>query len=434
MSFLSFLKNVFSQTSPQVLPLNTSFLAKAPIAKRYEQIPSSPLSKTNFSWNEDEIYFSSYSISDSSYKIKLYRFLRDNIPALNSAVWTWTRLCSSPSYFQLKGSEDAELLKMGERVIFDLDQRIYQHDFVKFGGTDALLSQFFLSLFTDGAVCGEIVLAPSRDRIDKFYFIDPTSICFKFKQSRWELYQQVGDDLIRLNPASTFYVGLDIDAGDIRGKSIFASIPFIARIEQKMVEDMGKSMHNAGYHRLHVRIKPPERLPGETDENYINRANKYFEDTVDMMKKISVEENPITWNDVEILYIGPQAKISASNYWYLNHKALMEDICCGVHLDPFMLGYSYGTTQNWAQFKYEMVLRNAVSIQRYAKRFIEWIRNIELALWGLPLTCEHHFDNRKAFGMLEQRKAEQIHLDNIIKKKEKGLITEEEAKAEVEGI
>jgi hypothetical protein len=110
----------------------------------------------------------------------------------------------------------------------------------------------------------------------------------------------------------------------------------------------------------------------------------------------------------------------------------VEDICAGVHLDPFMLGYSYGPTKSWAQFKYELILRNVISIQRLAKRFMEWIRNIELALWGIPLECEHHFDNRKFFGMLEQREAEKIHLENIIRKKEAGFISDEQAKREID--
>jgi hypothetical protein len=32
-------------------------------------------------------------------RITLYRFLRDQIPVVNGAVWTWTRLCSSPMEF-----------------------------------------------------------------------------------------------------------------------------------------------------------------------------------------------------------------------------------------------------------------------------------------------------------------------------------------------
>jgi hypothetical protein len=398
-----------------------------------KDFPTSPVSKRTSYLDQGELLLPQSSLHDNSFRIRLYRFLKDNIPVLNSAVWTWTRICASPSYPELKGSDDPKLKDFAFEVLKNLDRRIYQHSFQKFGGADALLMQFFGSLFTDGAVCGELALTPSRDRLDKFYFIDPVTIRFKLKDdTTWELYQEVDGVQVKLNPASTFYLGLDPDADDPRGKSILGSVPFVARVEQRLLEDMQKTMHNAGYHRLHVKIKPPERFSGESDETYISRANKYFEDTVEMMKELSPEDNPITWNDVGIEYIGPSGHIASSNYWYINHKALVEDICAGVHLDPFMLGYSYGPTRSWAQFKYELILRNVVSIQRLAKRFMEWIRNIELALWGIPLECVHHFDNRKFFGMLEQREAEKIHLENIIRKKEAGFISEDQAKREIE--
>ena len=408
-----------------------------------KDFPISPVSKRTSYLDQGELLLPQSSLYDSSFRIRLYRFLKDNIPVLNSAVWTWTHICSSPSYFELKGSDenparggdDPKLEDIAFKILKNLDRRVYQHSFQKFGGTDALLTQFFNSLFTDGAVCGELVLTPSRDRLDKFYFIDPATIRFKLiDETSWELYQEVDGVFVKLNPASTFYLGLDPDPDDPRGKSILSSVPFVARVEQRLLEDMQKTMHNAGYHRLHVKIKPPERFSGESDEGYISRANKYFEDTVEMMKELSPEDNPITWNDVGIEYIGPSGHVAASNYWYINHKALVEDICTGVHLDPFMLGYSYGPTRSWAQFKYELILRNVVSIQRLAKRFMEWLRNIELALWGIPLESVHHFDNRKFFGMLEQREAEKIHLENIIRKKEAGFISEEQAKREIESI
>jgi len=423
-----------SQTSASI-----SVNQKFSVIERKEQsitdFPTSPVSKRTTYLDQGELLLPQSCFYDNSFRIKLYRFLRDNIPILNSAVWTWTRICASPGYFELKASEDSSLLDRGTEVIKSLDRRIYQHSFQKFGGTDALLSQFFRSLFTDGAVCGELVLTPSRDRLDKFYFIDPASIRFKLKdESTWQLFQEVEGTKVMLNPYSTFYLGLDPDPNDPRGKSILGSIPFVARVEQRLLEDMQKTMHNAGYHRLHVKIKPPERFSGESDENYLSRANKYFEDAAEMMKKLAPEDNPITWNDVQIEYIGPSGHISSSHYWYINHKALIEDICAGVHLDPFILGYSYGPSRSWAQFKYELILRNVISIQSCAKRFLEWIRNIELVLCGLPLECIHHFDNRKFFGMLEQREAERVHLENIIRKKEAGFITEDQAKREVESI
>jgi hypothetical protein len=398
-------------------------------------LPNSPVSKRSTYLDQGELLLPQSSFYDTSFRIKLYRFLRDNIPALNSAVWTWTRICASSGHFELTGSGDSYLLNQATEVIKELDRRIYQHSFQKFGGTDAVLTQFFRSLFTDGAVCGELVLAPSRDGVDKFYFVDPVTVRFKLRdRSRWELLQEVEGRKVRLNPHATFYLGLDPDPDDPRGKSILGSIPFVARVEQRLLEDMQKTMHNAGYHRLHVTIKPPERYSGESDENYLARANQYFEDTVDMMKRLSPDDNPITWNDVKIEYIGPSGHVSSSHYWYINHKALIEDICAGVHLDPFILGYSYGPSRSWAQLKYELILRNVVSIQSSAKRFLEWIHNIELALRGFPVEYVHHFDNRKFFDMLDQRKAEQIHLDNIIRKKEAGFIDGDRAKRESEGF
>lgn len=418
---------------------HTSLNQQFPVIKRTDPsvtgLPSSPVSKRTSYLDRGELLLPQSSLYDNSFRIKLYRFMRDNIPVLNSAVWTWTRICASSGHFELKGSEDSSLLDEATKVIRDLDRRIYQHSFQKFGGTDAVLTQFFRSLFTDGAVCGELVLAPSRDRVDKFYFIDPTTVRFKLKdENSWQLLQEVEGTKVKLNPDSTFYLGLDPDPDDPRGKSILGSIPFVARVEQKLLEDMQKTMHNAGYHRLHVTIKPPERYSGESDENYLARANRYFEDTVDMMKKLAPEDNPITWNDVQIEYIGASGHISSSHYWYINHKALIEDICAGVHLDPFILGYSYGPSRSWAQLKYELILRNVVSIQSCARRFLEWIHNIELALWGLPLEYVHHFDNRKFFDMLDQRKAEQVHLENIIRKKEAGFVTEDQAKREVDSL
>ncbi|MCK4385058.1 MAG: hypothetical protein KAW52_02220, partial [candidate division Zixibacteria bacterium] len=169
-------------------------------ASARKDFPISPVSKRTSYLDQGELLLPQSSLYDSSFRIRLYRFLKDNIPVLNSAVWTWTHICSSPSYFELKGSDenpahgedDPKLEDFAFKILKNLDRRVYQHSFQKFGGTDALLMQFFNSLFTDGAVCGELVLTPSRDRLDKFYFIDPATIRFKLRdETSWELYQEV---------------------------------------------------------------------------------------------------------------------------------------------------------------------------------------------------------------------------------------------------
>jgi len=395
--------------------------------------PSSPTAKlypeqTLFAWN------SIWGMTHP-FRIRFYRFLRDSIPILNSALWTWTRLCASPSQVQIKGSDDPEIVRQALEIIAALDGRIYQPFHQKGSGIDALVVQFFNSLFTDGMVCGEITLTPAGDKIDRFYFIDPATLAFELKEGLfWEIFQGQEGKNVKLNPEATFYFGLDTEVNNPIGKSLLSAIPFVSRIEQQLNSDMQKSMHNAGYHRLHVQIKPPERSAFESDEAYVSRANQYFKETVNMMKSFSPDDNPVTWNDVEIKYIGPESRQAAATSWYLNHKAMIEDIAAGLHLDPFMLGYSYGTTQSWAGFKLELVQKQVITLQRVAQRFLEWVRNIELALHGLLVTAEQVFVNESGVGKLDKVQAERIELENVIRKQKEGYISFEEAKKLAGGL
>jgi len=420
---------LFTKQKPK--PKYPDFVASLQLQRPKKNYPAKPQAISQ--QNPDYFRFQQW---DRSTRLEFYRFLRDNIPLLNSVIWTWSRLCAAPNRLEIIGDSTATEKRTAEKILRSLDERLYQYPFARFGGTDAVLAQFFNSLFTLGAVAGEIVLNPSRTRIEKFLFIDPATLAFIWdKSGNCRIYQQTptsrGEKL--LNPYSTYYAGLDAEMSNPYGRSILGAVPFVARVEQSLVADMQKAMHNAGYNRIHIKIKPPEKREMETEEAYLERANRYFDDTVKVVKELAPEDNPVTWNDIEIEYIGPKGPLASSHSWYITHKAMVEDICAGTHLDPFLLGYSYGTTQNWAKFKYELVLRQVASVQRIAKRFMEWIYNLELALNGITdLKAEFHFDNRKSFDLLENVRAEQMKLDNVIKKEKAGYITFDEAKKEAQ--
>jgi len=372
--------------------------------------------------------FSDAALGDREFRIRLYRFLRDHIPILKSVVWTWSRLAVAPHHFEFIDGSPAQQ-KQARKILEDLDRRIYPHPTVRFGGFDALLIQFFNSLFTDGGTAGELVLNPERTAVDKFYLIDAATIDFDpTPEGDWRIVQRIEDKKLPLNTDSVFYYPLDADADSPHGKSLIGAVGFIARIEQELIADMRKAMHNAGYHRLHVKIHPPEKHPTEAADDYTDRANTYFDRTVAMMRDFDVDDNPVTWDDVEIEHLGPPSQVSSSNNWYINHKAMLEDIIAGCHLAPFMLGYSYGATQNWAQFKYEMVQRQVFSLQKTASHFLEWIANIELVLHDVKITCRHEFDNRLNFGLVDKLQAEKLRTELLILQMEKGLITPQEAK------
>lgn len=360
-------------------------------------------------------------------RLELYRFLRDNIPMLNAVIWTWVRLCSARFDYQISGVKSEADEQAVRSIMHQLDLRIYRNGLLKRGGFRELLLQFFESLFTDGAVCGELQLSPSQSSIDRFLLADMRSIVIEPNGEEHQVLQEIENHRTALNPASTFYYGLGAQPGSVTGKSLLAAIPFVARVEQTLVNDMYRSMRSAGYHRIHVKITPPEKRSEESDADYVVRANNYFDDTVEMMRDFGPDKNPVTWNDVAIEYIGPSNRSSSATAWYMNHKSMIEDVCAGTHLAPFMLGYAYGTTHNWAEFKYELVQRQVATVQNAAASLLNWIANVELALHGISAEVQFRFENRAHIGLTERAQAEKIQLENIITKMTNNLITREEA-------
>jgi len=395
---------------------------------RVRGLSSKPASRRFDSWDA-EWTFAGGTATERSFAIRLHRFLRDHVPILKSVVWTWTRLAVSPHRFEVVGDVSESTRARVADVLDALDRRIFPERIVRFGGFDALLVQFFDTLFTDGAVAGELTVLPSHSGLDRFDFIDTTSLEFEpDRTGHWQLWQRDAEQRVALDSDAIFYLPLDADAGRPIGKSLLVAVGFVARIEQELVRDMRLAMRNAGYHRLHIRVKPPAQGVAESDNDYTARANAYFDSTAQALRDLSVDDNPINWDDVEIAHMGPSAQVATSQNWYLNHRAMIEDVTAGCHLAPFMLGYSYGTTQTWAKFKYELVGRQISTLQRAASRFCEWIAGIELALAGVDAQVRHVFDNRLEFDRRERFEADRAQTDLVLRQLEAGLLTVEQAR------
>jgi hypothetical protein len=426
---LGFLRRAWSMLAP---PPHVTTSERLGRIDRWHGLSSRRHSKGPAAYDADWS-FSGGQASDRAFTIRLHRFLRDNVPILKSVIWTWTRLAASPHHFEIAQPVDEATRKRALTVLDALDRRIFPERIVRCGGFDALLIQIFNTLFTDGVVAGELTLLPSRQGLDRFGFIDTTTLeCEADKTGRWQIYQSDAAQRIPLDSDAVFYWPLDADAGRPVGKSLLAAVAFVARVEQELVRDMRMSMRNAGYSRLHVRVRPPAQSPAESNTDYTARANAYFDSTARALRDLEVDDNPITWDDVEISAVGPGGQVGATHNWYLNHRAMVEDVIAGCHLAPFMLGYSYGTTQTWAKFKYEMVGRQISTLQRAASRFCEWIAGIELALAGIDVTVRHVFDNRLDFDRRERFEADRIQTDVVLRQLEAGLLTVEQARRQLE--
>ncbi len=365
----------------------------------------------------------------SGFRVRLYRFMAESIPLVNSVIWTWSRLAAAPGDYILTRDEKPADVPEAGTTLRNLFRRINRVNFGHAGGPGDLLQPFFHSLFLDGAVLGRLELEKDLSGIADFRFFDlaRTEISL-LPTGEIRALESTEEGERAYSGPNLFFYALNADTANPYGRSILKAVPFVAYVEQQLVDDMRRTMHNAGYHRLHIRVAPPDRREGESDDSYVDRANDYFDRTVSMIKDIEPEDNPVTWDDVSIEYIGPKNlggnRVSS---WYLTHRSMVEEICSGTHLAPFLLGYAYNATTNWAQFKYDLVMRQVRSVQSAAVNFLNWLADIELSLRGFSATAGWQFDNSLSALAGDEAEIKHTQAEYIVELYQAGLIDREAA-------
>ncbi len=370
-------------------------------------------------------------IYSGRYRILLYRFLTDSIPVVSSCVWTWAGLSAAPGRFRIFESPNQTVERRAENRLSQLMNNLYRTDLGSPSGESSFLADLFSSLYRDGTFAGFLTVKKDASGVDRFIPIDSSGISEEYQGNRRLFVYETGDRSFNLDRPDFYLIPLGGETNSPLGRSILKSVPFVAYIEQQLVDDMRRTNHNSGYHRLHVKITPPERISGESDQAYIDRINSYFDATVSMIRTCDVDENPVTWDNVSIDYIGPENVRTVTNSWFLHHRAMVEEICTGTNLAPFLLGYSYGATSSWSGFKFDLVMRQIRTVQAEVAHFLEWIASIDLALAGINVKCAYEFDNTFPYQAGDRASVESSRVDNIIKIYQAGLIDKETAAEQV---
>ncbi|MFC1554636.1 hypothetical protein ACFL7D_08385 [candidate division KSB1 bacterium] len=355
-----------------------------------------------------------------------YRYLRDTVPIISSAVWNWVRLCNTPGKYQFLGKESH--IREAEQVADELFAKMNPVIGVKRSGAGSLLEMFFREIFTVGSFSGKIIPLPSGKGIDYFEVIDSPVIVWK-KRNRWHPYLKKEDSEIPLSDELFFHYGLGSDNDQPGGISFLSSIEFVTGIEQRMVSDMALSGHNAGNPHLHIKIAPPEKFENESDSKYIKRAETYFDETVKMFSSINPDDNLFTWSDIEISVTGGEGAMPYS--WKINREQVIEDVITGMKLFPWVVGRSHGTTKNWVQAQYNLLMQVVDSIQEEGKTFAEWILNMELSLKNIPVKAQYVFNPNQDPYQLEKEKASALKFETVDKKVKRGYISKDDAAKEL---
>lgn len=354
--------------------------------------------------------------------LKVYRFLADAIPDVSDGIWTWKRLCQTGYDREIIGASSDGARRRAEEALAELDRRVNGGD----RGMDGLLDVTYTSLFTYGAAALEIVLAPSRESIWDVVPIDVATVRFRRERGQLQAYQCRQGDEIKLPMERFIYLGLDRDGTNPYGRSMLRSMPFVIKIQQRLLSDMAKATHNAGWSKLHVQYVPDEKQRGETEDAYRQRMNASIESLKAHMSGIEADQNLVTFDNVKISLVkGDQH----AQVFYDNHKAIEEQVITGMHLMPILLGRNYGTTETYGTAQFEIINRQVESVNRSVKRVLERLYNFELSmLWGEARARVHMRSNRTV-DVLRDAQARAAEIRNASELMRLGFIDQGKAKA-----
>ena len=355
--------------------------------------------------------------------LRVYRYLRDAIPDISDAVWTWKRLCQTGWDVEILEASSDQARDRAAQLIAQLNGRVNSGD----RGMDGLLDIFYASLFTYGAAAVEVVLSQSRSQVWDVVPVDVWTVRFRREAGgRLQAYQLIDGEEIRLPMDRFLYVGLDRDGTNPYGRAMLRSIPFVVKIQQRLLEDMAKATHNAGWSKLHVRYTPEERQRGETPESYQQRIQGNLDGLRAKLNGLETDQNIVTYDNVAIDMVrGDQH----AQVFYENHKVIEEQVITGMHLMPILLGRNYGTTETYGTAQFEIVNRQVEAVNRSVKRMLERIFNIELALmWGEARAKVHMRGNRTT-DVLREAQAREKEIANAAALRDHGFIDHETARS-----
>jgi hypothetical protein len=254
--------------------------------------------------------------------------------------------------------------------------------------------------------------------------VDVWTVRFRREAGGLQAYQLHRGREIKLPMDRFIYVGLDRDGTNPYGRSMLRCIPFVIKIQQRLLEDMAKATRNMGWPKLHAQYHPGERPRGESPEAYQARIETNFEDLRKRLSRLETDQNLVTYNDVSIDLIQGNTR---SQIFYENHKAIEEQVITGMHLMPILLGRNYGTTETYGTAQYEIINRQVETVNRSVKRILERLYNFELALmWGEARAKVHMRANRTV-DVLKEATARGHEIGNVLQLREEGFIDNEQA-------
>lgn len=268
---------------------------------------------------------------------RVYKSLRENVPVIDAAVLKIIRLMNDFEFETGNEQIDAQMNKFFDGICVGGNQT----------GISAFVSTYLSDLLTYGSAAGEMIADENG-----FYALyngelsalevkrAPNNLDIEFYNSGKKLPRQ---ELI-------LFSALNPEPGSILGTSLLRGLPFISDVLLTIYNTIGENWEHAGNLRYAVTYKPAD---GDTDAGIArDRANQICRAWQDAMSSKETVKDFVAVGDVSVKVIGADNNVLSSE---IPVRQLMEQIVAKTGLPPYMLGFSWSTTERMSQQQADML-------------------------------------------------------------------------------
>lgn len=268
---------------------------------------------------------------------RVYKSLRENVPVIDAAVLKIIRLINDFEFETGNGQTDEQMNKFFEGICVGGNQT----------GISAFVSTYLSDLLTYGSAAGEMIADDSG-----FYALyngELSALEVKRAQNNLDIeFYNSGKKLPRQD--LILFSALNPEPGSILGTSLLRGLPFISDVLLTIYNTIGENWEHAGNLRYAVTYKPAD---GDTDAGVArDRASQICRAWQDAMSSKDTVKDFVAVGDVSVEVIGADNNVLSSE---IPVRQLMEQIVAKTGLPPYMLGFSWSTTERMSQQQADML-------------------------------------------------------------------------------
>ena len=322
----------------------------------------------------------------------LYKQLREAVPVIDAAIYKLIRLTGG---FSIQCSSEANTKKINEFM---------QSVPVGAGryGISEFISAHFEQLLTYGTAVGEIV-TNTKGGFAALFNADIRNIELKRSGNGIDTLVCTGEfgnvKPVKYQNLVLFSV-LNPDGDSVCGTSILRGLPFVSGILTKIFTTIGENWERAGNVRYAVTYKPQNDVMERAYAK--DRAQQVAKEWSEAMKPGGPVRDFIAVGDVSIKAIGADNQILDCE---VPSRLMLEQIVAKTGLPPFMLGFSWASTERMSKQQADLLTSELEAYRRALTPVLLKICNTYLALSGISDKAKIIWDEISLQDEVEQSRA-----------------------------